>query len=489
MDLHRSTGPQQPWINTTIPTDVLCEIMVQTKLISEVDTTHETQTKSPIFYEKSKLDMTPLRLSHVCAYWHTMAKGLSSLWNSISIMDTAATSPELLTLWLDRGMGQPIFIYLCQVNPIDSTRDNLRRALTILGPHVHRWKSLSIHLDLQLRRRNLVPPFLDILRALLQHSQLTLLQSLDVKVSIPMCVSDSIAVKLYQLLCPASPTLDTIKLGLYGGSFLQFLSLPLLPIPWGQLKHLYINTYFLDPSEFLDTLSKCPFLETLSCLNCCVFREDGPGQPYPAVLLDRLRVFIFTCAYDPVIFDSLILPSLREFRFNANPELTPETRSAERVEAMLARSACHLDDFTFDRWSEQSEELPSHFLSLPASASLQSLMITSGVTAPLVKELTVSRNSGPEREWESHAQSKGAVLLPDLTSLVIVGCPVEDGLLLEMARSRVSNSSCAHLKSLRVQASWEHESSHARDLDGFQKLREEGLEFSLTFSSKPSLSS
>ncbi|KAF8155670.1 hypothetical protein B0H34DRAFT_808710 [Crassisporium funariophilum] len=489
MDSHILTGPQRPWINMILPADVLCEIMVQTKLISNVDTTDEQDPQSPIFDEKSKLDMTPLRLSHVCASWRTLANGLPALWNSISVMDKAKTSPELLKLWLDRGMDHPITIYLRQVIAAESTIDNLLWALLILGPHMHRWKSLTIHLDPGIISAEMHK----MLRKLLKRSQLTLLQSLDVKATKPFWsytngIHDHIVIPLYQILCPASPCLDTIRLGVYGGAPVQWLiNLSILQIPWGQLKHLYINTYFLDPSEFLDTLSKCPFLETLSCYNCCVFREDGPGQPYPAVLLDRLRVFIFTCVYDPVIFDSLILPSLREFRFNANPELTPEAPSAERVEAMLARSACHLDDFTFDRWSEQSEELPSHFLSLPAFASLQSLMITSGVTAPLVKELTVSRNSGPERDWES--QSKGAVLLLHLTSLVLVGCPVEGGLLLEMARSRVSNSSCAHLKYLRVQPCWEHEATHARDLDGFQKLREEGLEFSLTFSSKPSLSS
>ncbi|KAF8153353.1 hypothetical protein B0H34DRAFT_101826 [Crassisporium funariophilum] len=152
---------------------------------------------------------------------------------------------------------------------------------------------------------------------------------------------------------------------------------------------------------------------------------------------------------------------------------------------MLARSACRLDDFTFDRWSEQAEELPLHFLSLPAFASLQSLTITADVTALLLRNLTVSRDRGPEWEGESHSGHNGAVLLVNLTSLVLVGCPVEDGLLLEMARSRVRNSSCAHLRYLRVQA-WREDvgDSHAGDVDDFQKLKEEGLDFELMFSSK-----
>ncbi|KAF8153352.1 hypothetical protein B0H34DRAFT_101760 [Crassisporium funariophilum] len=186
MDLHReSIGSQQSWFKTTIPPDVLREIMAKTMLISYVDTTHEMDPQSPIFEEKSKLDMTPLRLSHVCVYWRTLANSCSFLWTSISVMDTAVTSPELLELWLDRGKNRPISIYLRQVNPTHSTRHNLRRALTILGTHVHRWKALSIHLDLRRHRHRSVPPFLDILRVLLQRSQMTLLHSLDVTVNIP----------------------------------------------------------------------------------------------------------------------------------------------------------------------------------------------------------------------------------------------------------------------------------------------------------------
>ncbi|KAF8155675.1 hypothetical protein B0H34DRAFT_505551 [Crassisporium funariophilum] len=112
MDPHRLTGSHQPSINITIPADVLCEIMVQTKLICDVDTADEQDVECAIFDKKSKLDMTPLRLSHVCASWRTLANGLPSIWNSISIMDKAETSPELLELWLDRGVGQPISIYL-----------------------------------------------------------------------------------------------------------------------------------------------------------------------------------------------------------------------------------------------------------------------------------------------------------------------------------------------------------------------------------------
>ncbi|KAF8155667.1 hypothetical protein B0H34DRAFT_859994 [Crassisporium funariophilum] len=487
MDPHRLTGSQQPSINITIPADVLCEIMVQTKLISNVDTTDEQDPQSPIFDEKSKLDMTPLRLSHVCASWRTLANGLPSLWNSISIMGKAKILPELLESWLDRGMDCPITIYLRQMDATESTIENLLSALSILGPHMHRWKSLTIHLDPKML---IAKPILDRLRALLQHSRLTLLQSLDVKAMKPIWAGmnmdhDRLFIPLYEILCPASPSLDTIKLGVNGSSRDYIITMSALPIPLVQLKHLHITDFAMHPYEFIDALSEYPHLQTLSCRNCLFDDSMAPG--FPAVLLNRLRVFIIICDYDSILFDYMTLPNLRDFKFVAGNQFAPENWSAERVKAMLGRSACQLDHFTYQCFSKEPLQLPSEFLTLPAFASLQSLTMNSGVTAALVKDLTVLPNSGPEREWES--QSKGAVLLLHLTSLVLVGCPVEDGLLLEMAQSRVCNSSCAHLEYLRVQASWEHEASHARDVDGFQKLREEGLEFSLTFSSKPSLSS
>ncbi|KAF8155676.1 hypothetical protein B0H34DRAFT_505552 [Crassisporium funariophilum] len=205
-------------------------------------------------------------------------------------------------------------------------------------------------------------------------------------------------------------------------------------------------------------------------------------MPPASHILSRLSVFIFSCDYNPIILDCLTLPNLRKLRFDADNDSVPETRSMERVAAMLGISACQLNDFTFDRYTWYTENLTSQLLSLPVFASLQSLTINSDVAASLVKDLTVLPHSGPE--WE--LQSKGAVLLPNLTSMVMVECRVEDGLLLEMARSRVRNSRCAHLKYLRVQGGWDTEDSLARDVNDFQRLKEEGLEFSLTFQSKPS---
>ncbi|KAF8155663.1 hypothetical protein B0H34DRAFT_714258 [Crassisporium funariophilum] len=476
MDPQRSSGSQQPWINSTIPAEVLCEIMLTTALICDVDTTHEqAHTNAALFEEKAALDMTPLLLSHVCAYWRALATSLPSLWTNISVMSTTSNQP--LELWLARGRALPISISLRLGAHSLRMVKSITRALTILGPYAHRWKALSIHIGYHIVNS----PIDDMLRMILKRSTLSALTTLDFE----MC--DAGHVYMCSVLCQASPRLDTIKVvtGLNSPSkTLPFLvKIPecfCVPILWKaqQLKHLYITAYFGETYDFLNVIAQFTFLETLSCCGSVIGDPTPPRlDPCPAVTLTHLRVLNIAVMCNTTLFDCLTLPNLRKFRLDASDH--HNVRHAESIERMLARSACQLDAFTFRRLVKCAEELPAHFLGLPAFASLRALRIYSDVMVPLVVHLTVPRGPGAQHEGRgaSHPNEfNRAVLLPNLTSLVLVGCITQDGALLEMARSRIRNSDCAQLRYVRIHAWCEDGDGHVRDVDGFREMGEGGVD-------------
>ncbi|KAF8343315.1 hypothetical protein F5887DRAFT_1103970 [Amanita rubescens] len=266
----------------------------------------------------------PLLLCRICSSWRQLALATREMWTTMGIVTCdwptdPSTADNVINTWLERSGTLPLTLRLehkPSCDPASTMTALIENILSALGSQASRWQDVYISL----------PETLPVLFP--QLGKLPLLQSLHF---------DGRSQNLANLTFGGSPLLTRLS-----------GSCPLLThknprIPWSQISHLCISTRItiFDASE---AIRICQRLEEFHVKLAEHFMiPDNRLTRKPIVENHHLQTLVITSEYGSPFFQSLKLPSLREFGLDVGEPKPAIYLGLKPLLTFLTRSGCELD--------------------------------------------------------------------------------------------------------------------------------------------------
>ncbi|KAF8646270.1 hypothetical protein AX16_007294 [Volvariella volvacea WC 439] len=397
----------------------------------------QSDPPAPIF------DITPLVLAQVCRHWRNVVLQMAILWSTISVYSPTKRHVHLVQLWLARsGERCPLILTLHQAEhyPFNSAISDLvaseaswtRRILHMFIKCVHRWKKVDFSFSDGLPYRSLA--------------------------DLPLGSAPNLEVAIFDLQYWSKRSISKLWSSVNSSPALRQVSWVDLPTPppstpWAQLSHITVHGMTFD--AVLSMLPSCASLQTLHAANLTNYSPSLLASQHSPITLPFLKTLsIASNSFDTGVFLDLIkTPSLDRFVVHHwMPRGTPIDTAA--LHRLLSRSGCTLK--SLDVYSgELSEKDLAAYLSSPHLNEISKFLLDRRKLDGFIRHLT-SHPSPPHSSkpsfdnssescdmncfpWKSIPTSSApsTILFPILSDLTLLGYSPADGLIGEMAASRV----------------------------------------------------
>lgn len=375
----------------------------------------------------------PLYLTQVCSSWRIIAINKPDLWTHISVViendDNKPGWPAIVKLWVERSKELPLSFRIQESdthNHLKNPNSVFFRALDILTPQSHRWKSVEL-----VNRNFQAVGEIEWFRKLPERREFPVLESLTLQTR---KLDAKEAARITEMM-RASPRLHAVT-----WMVKTALSMPFLP--WGQLTHLTL-IFISSLGEAQNIVRNSPLLQMLD-----ISIQLLPSQPDPegmTITHTNLRTVYLSCAGNLVpLFTSFTFPNVSDLTIDqileAHTDQVDGAWPHDAFTAFLRRSRCVLQRFVLQN-AFFVNEADLIALLRHLSPSLRTLEIDNSdrtcVTDPVLRMLTYPEMTADIASGAESEDSCAAVLCPKLEQLKLWGCiDSTDGVLADMVESR-----------------------------------------------------
>ncbi|KAF9037636.1 hypothetical protein BJ165DRAFT_1502277, partial [Panaeolus papilionaceus] len=411
-------------------------------------------------------------LSQVCHHWRAIATSHPLLWRSVYVSLKTKSPSSLLTVWLPRTGRAELFISITadRVSWDGPELEELQACLRLLYDASTRWKSLSFVLN-DVARRELIRAA-SVSREIGDTPDLSSLEQIESRMVYAKYSADRDEYEFIDRFCDALRIAPPIlRIGGWGTSDLRIPSPKLVKVN-PKLQSVVSMTIFRQCLgwlySLLRSLALMPHLRLLEFRDCesPYYLRSDYAKRVTLPHLEKLSIMDMRHHHDvESILNSVILPSLIDVTF------TPPLHTPSFYE-MATLSNCkirHLDmkanKYFFDYLFQ--------FLAAPFFTTLEDLTLDAELHTHQVDFLS----GEPETSYFGHSKSGKEIEIPvfkeSLKSLTLLGCSCNDGVLGQVARSRMRNGK---LRYFYAEVVGKVSTKHPKDDEMIGDLRRCGLE-------------
>ncbi|KDQ55586.1 hypothetical protein JAAARDRAFT_323678 [Jaapia argillacea MUCL 33604] len=263
----------------------------------------------------------PVSTSHVCRHWRELSLSTPDLWSRLNISILRPWEEERVRVYLERSRIALLDIRLSRHDWADESSQRHGKScsmkmpifISLLLPHIHRWRTLAINIDADTEEEG---PYPTIIKQLNDHSA-PKLEYLHVSVIEPVDRHEFIPRPIGPILVHGASALAKVRLrnAIAGEGSLPFQHVTTLDLGFS---HKYTS-----PTEYSDiqwVLESSPHLEHLTLRGKLFHLEDNMSVIELPFLRSLRAVFATRVSTEYIhrLFTILSTPALKALELYAN---------------------------------------------------------------------------------------------------------------------------------------------------------------------------
>ncbi|PPQ66907.1 hypothetical protein CVT24_008522 [Panaeolus cyanescens] len=413
-------------LNDIVPSDIWQEVfrLVCQNELKSVESTVQRPTK--IDFPRSAFN-----LSHVCRHWHGVITSQPLLWRNLFIHVRVKSPDSLLQTCLSRTGDVGLRIFIVAYKTDEAGLQALQSCFYTLQPVSNRWKYLSLAIG-DPARKEFEKVFFS---TTTQAGYALTFRSLEF-VGVSSAVEEERLTRteyafIGRFCEEANLSLGSIRIGGYYRSIYRVPTYKVIkayPRLQESLTSLSLVRHDFELDRFLVGLSKLSKLEHLGIERCSCYSNDSTDR---RITLPHLRSISISDLHHrslEIIFSSLLLPALEDVTFGP-PLHTPGFREMANQSGCKIRRFCMTADRKF-------YDYLVYFLAAPAFSHLEELTLEADeFESDHVRYLELA--PGVFEVTKMGEQVMTPLFPATLKRLTLLGCVSDDGLLGQVAKTRM----------------------------------------------------
>ncbi|PPQ74139.1 hypothetical protein CVT24_012832 [Panaeolus cyanescens] len=399
---------------------------------------------------------TPFRISHASRRWRDLATTYPILWSNVLISARCRRPDRLLDAWLTRSGSVLLFLWI----DVHQDHPRLPKCLQVIRGVNSRWRQISLQLSEgrwhKLRPYLLQPEPEETTPGSGRSVQEEYVSLELLEASLNCGVEDDQDDLIFRFR--RSKNLRTLKMGHFrdtiqpSSSDIPYIPYPMNIVQLSSIVNLTLSSQFLFPLiPFLDMIASLRQLQGLE-LRCCTLNKASTPENHRVTIphLQRLSV-VGWMSHSEVrtLFQCLLLPSLDSITM-ASALDTPS------FSAMVSVSKCNIRHMSITSKQHISELIILGILMSAPFRQLEELYLDGpSIGNSLIMSLVRADDFGC-----GHS----------LKRITLLGCRSDDGLVADLAATRVGPGALEYL-CVEVSDALEN---HRRDLDAVVRLQKLG---------------